>query len=87
LRPARIEELFRAGRKYEAADAVPDEFVDEQGLIGSAQRIRERYRAWADCGITGLHVGTTQPAAVDLMADIALADEPVRLADAAGLAG
>ena len=33
---ARIEELFRAGRKEEAADAVPDEFVDEQALVGTA---------------------------------------------------
>jgi alkanesulfonate monooxygenase SsuD/methylene tetrahydromethanopterin reductase-like flavin-dependent oxidoreductase (luciferase family) len=73
---ARIEELFRAGRKQEAADAVPDEFVDEQALVGSPQRIRDRYRAWADCGITGLHIATRQPAALELMAEIALADEP-----------
>jgi F420-dependent oxidoreductase-like protein len=69
---ARIEELFRAGRKQEAADAVPDEFVDEQALVGTANRIRDRYRAWADCGVTGLLIGTSQAAAVELMADIAL---------------
>jgi F420-dependent oxidoreductase-like protein len=74
---ARIEELFRAGRKREAAEAVPDEFVDEQALVGTPKRIRERYRAWADCGITGLHIGTRQAAAVEVMAEIALADEPV----------
>ena len=68
---ARVEELFRAGRKQEAADAVPDDFVDEQALVGPAARIRERYRPWADCGVTGLIIGTSQPAAVELMADIA----------------
>ncbi|HXW44834.1 MAG TPA: LLM class flavin-dependent oxidoreductase, partial [Streptosporangiaceae bacterium] len=73
---ARIEELFRAGRKQEAADAVPDEFVDEHSLVGSPGRIRERYRAWADCGIDALHVGSGQPAAIELMAQIALADAP-----------
>jgi len=73
---ARIEELFRAGRKDEAADAMPDEFVDEQALVGTPDRIRERYRAWADCGITGLHVGTRQAAAVEVMAEIAAAGEP-----------
>jgi F420-dependent oxidoreductase-like protein len=73
---ARIEELFRAGRKQEAADAVPDEFVDEAALVGTQKRIRERYRAWADSGITGLHIGTRQAAAVELMAEIALADDP-----------
>jgi F420-dependent oxidoreductase-like protein len=75
---ARIEELFRAGRKDEAADAVPDEFVDNAALIGTPQRIRERYRAWADCGlVTSLHIGTHQPEALELMAEIAFADEPV----------
>jgi alkanesulfonate monooxygenase SsuD/methylene tetrahydromethanopterin reductase-like flavin-dependent oxidoreductase (luciferase family) len=69
---ARIEELFRAGRKEEAADAVPDEFVDAQALVGSPSRIRQRYQAWADCGVTALHIGTRQEAAVELMADIAL---------------
>jgi alkanesulfonate monooxygenase SsuD/methylene tetrahydromethanopterin reductase-like flavin-dependent oxidoreductase (luciferase family) len=68
---ARIEELFRAGRRQEAADAVPDEFVDAQALVGTPKRIRDRYRDWADCGITGLHVATRQAAAVELMAEIA----------------
>lgn len=77
---ARIEELFRAGRKQEAADAVPDEFVDEQALVGSATRIRERYQTWADCGVTGLIVGTSQAAAVELMAEIAETADPVELA-------
>ena len=70
---ARIEELFRAGRKQEAADAVPDEYIEEAALIGSPKRIRERYKPWADSGITGLHIGTRQAAAVELMAEIALA--------------
>jgi F420-dependent oxidoreductase-like protein len=68
---ARIEELFRAGRKEEAADAVPDEFVDEHALVGSPARIRQRYQPWADCGVTALHIGTRQQAAIELMADIA----------------
>ena len=55
---------------------MPDEFVDEQALVGSEQRIRERYRAWADSGVTGLHIGTSQPAAIELMADIALTASP-----------
>ena len=74
---ARIEELFRAGRKQEAADAVPDEFVDEAALVGTPKRIRERYQPWADAGITALHIGTRQPAALELMAEIALTDQPV----------
>ena len=77
---AAIEELFRAGRKQEAADAVPDEFVDEQALVGPPDRIRARYQAWADSGITGLHVGTRQPAALELMAEVAGISAPTELA-------
>jgi F420-dependent oxidoreductase-like protein len=68
---ARIQELFLAGRKEEAADAVPDEFIDEGALIGPADRIRERFTAWLDSGATGLTIGTKQLEALELMAKIA----------------
>jgi hypothetical protein len=67
----RIQELFLARRKDEAVAAVPDEFCDEMALVGPPARIRERYRAWADCGITGLTISTEQPEALELMAEIA----------------
>ena len=68
---ARIQELFLAGRKQEAIAAVPDAYVDRGVLVGPPERIRERYRAWAESGVTGLTVGTTQPEAMELMADLA----------------
>ncbi len=67
----RIQELYLAGRKAEALEEVPDDFLDEGALIGPPARIRERYRAWADAGVTGITVATRQPEALDLMADIA----------------
>jgi len=68
---ARIQELYLAGRKDEAIAAVPDEFCDEGALVGPVGRIRERYRPWADCGITGLTIVADQPEALELMADLA----------------
>jgi hypothetical protein len=56
----------------EAAAAVPDDFVDEQDLVGPSSRIRNRYRAWADSGLTGIHVSTQQAGAIELMAEVAL---------------
>ncbi len=50
---------------------MPDEFCDEMTLVGPIARIRERYRAWADSGITGLTIGTEQPEAMELMAGLA----------------
>jgi F420-dependent oxidoreductase-like protein len=72
---ARVQELFMAGRQDEAAKAIPDDYVDESSLVGSPDRIRKRYQQWADSGITGLRVGTRDPVAVEVMADIALAPE------------
>ncbi|MFN8507026.1 MAG: LLM class F420-dependent oxidoreductase [Dehalococcoidia bacterium] len=65
-----IQELYLSGRKAEAAEAIPDEFADEISLIGPADRIRERFKVWQDCGITTFRVGSNDPEALRLMADI-----------------
>ena len=67
----RIQELYLAKRKDEAAAAVPDEFIDEAALYGPKERIRRRYRDWVDAGFTGLTVGTDQEEAVRFMAELA----------------
>ena len=67
----RIQELFLAGRRDEATLAVPDEFLDESSLVGSAARIRERYRAWQSSGATGLIVSSPQDEALELLAELA----------------
>jgi alkanesulfonate monooxygenase SsuD/methylene tetrahydromethanopterin reductase-like flavin-dependent oxidoreductase (luciferase family) len=68
---ARIQELYLAGRKAEAADAVPDEFVDDGALVGPAARIRERFKEWAQIPVTGLTINGDAPGTLELMADIA----------------
>jgi alkanesulfonate monooxygenase SsuD/methylene tetrahydromethanopterin reductase-like flavin-dependent oxidoreductase (luciferase family) len=73
---ARIQELFLEGRKAEAAAAVPDEYVDERALVGPVNRIKTRFRDWADSGITGLTVNTHAPAVLELMADLAKVRAP-----------
>jgi F420-dependent oxidoreductase-like protein len=67
----KIQELYLAGRKDEAIAAVPDDYVDGRVLVGPPERIRARYRAWAESGITGLNLDTTAPEALELMADVA----------------
>jgi F420-dependent oxidoreductase-like protein len=67
----RIQELFLAGRRDEAIAAVPDEYVDEGGLIGSPERIAQRFAPWAECGITGLTIHADQDEAIELMARVA----------------
>ena len=55
----------------EAAEAVPDEFCDDGALVGPIQRIKQRYREWEGSGATGLTVFSSQPEALELMADLA----------------
>ena len=69
----RIQELFLAGRKDEAAAAVPDEFVDGGMLIGPPERIRERWKPWADCGLDRIMLLSQNDEVIELMARIALA--------------
>jgi F420-dependent oxidoreductase-like protein len=67
----RIQELFLAGRRDEAAQAVPDEFLDDGALIGSPERIRERWPLFRDSGATGLTIHSEDPTALRLMAELA----------------
>jgi F420-dependent oxidoreductase-like protein len=66
----KIQELYLAGRKNEAVEAVPDEYCDESALVGPVQRIRERYGEWESSGATGLILSGAQPEAMELMAEL-----------------
>jgi F420-dependent oxidoreductase-like protein len=68
----RVQELFLAGERAEAAAAVPDALADEISLAGSPARIRDRLAAWKASPVTTLLVGSRDPAAVRLLAEAAL---------------
>jgi len=71
----RIQELYLARRKDEAAAAVPDEFVDQGALVGPEARIRKRFRAWEDSGASGLTVSGDEQA-IRFMAECARLNTP-----------
>jgi F420-dependent oxidoreductase-like protein len=74
----RIGELWRAGRKQEAMAAVPDEYLDQNALLGSPRRIREKWNTgFVPPGITGMVVNTDQLDALDLLAELAGTRETV----------
>jgi hypothetical protein len=66
----RIQELFLAGKRDEATAAVPDEYLDDGGLFGSPARIKERFRAWTECGLGGVTIHTDQDEALELIASL-----------------
>jgi alkanesulfonate monooxygenase SsuD/methylene tetrahydromethanopterin reductase-like flavin-dependent oxidoreductase (luciferase family) len=68
----KIQDLFLSGRKAEAIAAVPDELVDEVALCGPRERIAERVTAWQASDINTLICAGPNPAALRLMAELAL---------------
>jgi F420-dependent oxidoreductase-like protein len=68
----RIQELYLDGKQREAIAAVPDELVDAVSLVGPKERIAERLEAWRETPVTTLVLGTTQPEALQTMAELVL---------------
>ena len=53
----KVQDLYLAGSKAEAAAAIPDALVDACHLVGPEARIRDRLQRWVDAGKKG-HVGS-----------------------------
>ncbi len=68
----RIQELYLAGRKAEAAAAVPDALADEISLVGSVDRIRDRLAAWEETPVTSLLVSAQTPEQLRSIAELVL---------------
>jgi F420-dependent oxidoreductase-like protein len=68
----RIQDLYLGGKQREAIAAVPDVLVDAVSLIGPKERIAERLEAWRETPVTTLVLGTTQPEALQTLAELVL---------------
>jgi alkanesulfonate monooxygenase SsuD/methylene tetrahydromethanopterin reductase-like flavin-dependent oxidoreductase (luciferase family) len=66
---ATIQELFFAGKREEAAAAVPDRFADEISLAGPPERIRDRLQAWKESRVTTLIAGTRDKDTMRVLAE------------------
>ena len=67
-----IQNLYLAGSKAEAVQAVPDALVDAVALLGSKDRIRDRLQIWQDSPITTLNITAFTLDALRFMAELAL---------------
>ncbi|MFD8384512.1 LLM class F420-dependent oxidoreductase [Streptomyces sp. NPDC059679] len=66
----RVQELFLAGRRTEAVQAVPDAFADEISLVGPRERIAERLELWRKGPVTDLLVTAPDPETLRTLADL-----------------
>jgi F420-dependent oxidoreductase-like protein len=55
----KIQELYLDGRKAEAAAAVPTKLIEQLGLIGPADKIRDELGAWREAGVASLLIAGT----------------------------
>ncbi|MGU3586616.1 LLM class F420-dependent oxidoreductase [Rhodococcus sp. C26F] len=67
-----VTALFRAGRKDEAAAAIPDEMITETMIVGNADEVREGVKRWEEAGVTMLLVGCRDVDQVRTIADVVL---------------
>ena len=65
----KVQELYLAGRKGEAAGAIPDALVDDVALVGPKERIAERLQLWREAGVDTLIAGTYQVDALRALAE------------------
>ncbi|HET8893132.1 MAG TPA: LLM class F420-dependent oxidoreductase [Gaiellaceae bacterium] len=69
---AHIQDLYLGGKQREAIAAVPDELVDAVSLVGPKERIRDRLEAWRESPVKTLMVGSPQPEALQVLAELVL---------------
>lgn len=67
----KIQDLFFAGKRDDAAAAVPDAFADEISLCGPKERIRERLTEWKKSAVTTILAGTGDVNALRVLAEAA----------------
>jgi len=72
-----IQDLYLAGRKQEAVDAVPDELVRNVSLVGPRGFVKERLAAYAEAGVTTVLV---HPLGADERESVGFVEELVALA-------
>jgi F420-dependent oxidoreductase-like protein len=65
-----IQDLYLDGKKAEAMAAVPDELADATCLVGSKERIRDRFAAWKESPATTMLVGSRDRATLEMMLEL-----------------
>jgi F420-dependent oxidoreductase-like protein len=67
-----IQDLYMAGKKQEAAAAVPDALADEISLVGPVDKLRDRLQAWDETPVTSLTVAARHAEELKTLAELVL---------------
>ncbi|CAN5628900.1 LLM class F420-dependent oxidoreductase [soil metagenome] len=63
-----VTNLFRTGRKDEAATVIPDELVDDSAIVGDIDHVKQQIKIWEESGVTMMVIGARS---VDQIKDLA----------------
>ncbi|MFF5521805.1 LLM class flavin-dependent oxidoreductase [Streptomyces coeruleorubidus] len=66
----KIQDLYLAGLKEEAAAAVPVDLLRDISLIGPASYVAERVEAYRTAGVTTLKINPVSPDPAERLADL-----------------
>ncbi|WP_275693176.1 LLM class flavin-dependent oxidoreductase [Nocardioides sp. TF02-7] len=61
----KVQDLYLAGHRAEAAAALPDDLLEATSLIGDAAYVRDRLQAFVEQGVTVLQVAPAGPQPLD----------------------
>src|SRR3954462_8995793 len=53
---ARVQDLYLSGQKVEAAEAVPQDFIERTAILGNKIQVKERIRQYAAAGVGTLSI-------------------------------
>lgn len=65
-----VTELFRSGRKQEAAAIIPDAVVDDSAIVGDEAHVREQIKVWEKAGVTTMLVSPGTVGEVERLASL-----------------
>ena len=68
----KVADLFQQGKWGDAANAIPDEMVDEVTLCGPRERIADQLEAWKQSSVTTMLLVNADVKAMELMAELCL---------------
>lgn len=66
----KIQDLWFEGKRQEAVMAVPDRMVDELYLVGSKDRIRDRFQIWKESKVGTLILGSHDIDTIRFLAEL-----------------
>lgn len=56
-----VTALLRSKDKHQAAQAIPDELVEDSAIVGNHDQVREQIKVWQAAGVTTMVISTRNP--------------------------